>query len=262
MQAKQSSTASEMYDCSEPLTPAVPSAGALASAQAGSGSDRSPIPKSLLGLPAHRASSCPAMVDGEGLLHDARNLIGALGLYCDLLSMPGVLKMEHRHYAEEVRHLGARSAAMIQQLMENSVKAQGAAACSWLSKSPRPCDADPAAVTEATPPGLGAMKPTGNLANPVGLRSIVERCSGLLGRGRLRQADRDQLRSCCYCSSASGRGSGGTDSGQSGAQLGGGAGPARSGGRLWRRSSRRRCPELDRVPALLRGRICRRPNRR
>jgi signal transduction histidine kinase len=122
------------------------------------------------------------MVHGEGLLHDARNLIGALGLYCDLLSMPGVLKMEHRHYAEEVRHLGARSAAMIQQLMESSIHAQGTAACSWLSKSPRPCDADPAAVEQATPPGLGTRKPTGNLVNPAGLRGIVERCSGLLGR--------------------------------------------------------------------------------
>jgi signal transduction histidine kinase len=121
------------------------------------------------------------MVDGEGLLHDARNLIGALGLYCDLLSMPGVLKMEHRHYAEEVRLLGARSAEMIQQLMESSVQAQGAAACSWLS-NPKPCDADSAAVAEAMLPVLGVVKQTGNVANPVSLRSIVERCSGLLVR--------------------------------------------------------------------------------
>jgi hypothetical protein len=60
---------------------------------------------------------CPAIVYEEGLLHDARNLMGTLGLYCDLLSTPGVLKPEHRHYAEEVRVLGARSVAMIQQLM-------------------------------------------------------------------------------------------------------------------------------------------------
>jgi signal transduction histidine kinase len=121
------------------------------------------------------------MVHGEGLLHDARNLIGALELYCDLLSMPGVLKMEHRHYAEEVRLLGARSAAMIQQLMENSPREPGAAACSWLSKSPRLCSAD-SAVAEATSSGIGAVKQPGHAPAPANLRSIVERCSGLLGR--------------------------------------------------------------------------------
>jgi len=182
VRAKPSSTASETYPCSEQLTPAFPAAAAIAGAQAGNGSDRSPIPTSLLALPSYRSSSCPPMVHGEGLLHDARNLIGALGLYCDLLSMPGVLKMEHRHYAEEVRLLGARSAAMIQQLMESSVQAQGAAACSWLSKSPKPCDAEPAAVAETKSPGLGATKQSGSAPAPVSLRSIVERCSGLLGR--------------------------------------------------------------------------------
>ena len=39
--------------------------------------------------------------------------------------MPGVLKPEHRHYAEEVRLLGVRSAAMIQQLMGNRSRRMG-----------------------------------------------------------------------------------------------------------------------------------------
>jgi len=119
------------------------------------------------------------MVHGEGLLHDARNLIGALGLYCDLLSMPGVLKPEHRHYAEEVRLLGARSAAMIQQLMGQSVQQQGAA-CSWLNQSPKSRDAGAAAM--AKPPGVGARIEAVSAANPVSLRSVVEHCSGLLDR--------------------------------------------------------------------------------
>ena len=43
----------------------------------------------------------PQVAQNEGLLHDARNLMGAIGLYCDLLSMPGVLSHpEHHHYAE------------------------------------------------------------------------------------------------------------------------------------------------------------------
>jgi signal transduction histidine kinase len=125
---------------------------------------------------------CPAVADDEGLLHDARNLIGALSLYCDLLSMPGVLKMEHRHYADEVRQLGARSAAMIQQLMEHSVQAQGAAACSWLSKSSKPGDVNAHPVQDTLPTGAAAAKRTESAPSPVSLRNIVERCSGLLGR--------------------------------------------------------------------------------
>ena len=144
--------------------------------------DRPTIPMSLLGQPSHGLSlPCPAAAHGEGLLHDARNLIGALGLYCDLLSMPGVLKPEHRHYAEEVRLLGVRSAAMIQQLMGQSIQAQGTADCSWLNKSAKGVNAGSPAV-EAMPPGLGIAKHTGSAAKAVSLRSIVERCSGLLGR--------------------------------------------------------------------------------
>jgi signal transduction histidine kinase len=39
------------------------------------------------------------------LAHDARNLVTALGLYCDLLEEPGVLAAPHRHYAGELRLL-------------------------------------------------------------------------------------------------------------------------------------------------------------
>jgi signal transduction histidine kinase len=144
-------------------------------------SDAPPIPPNLLALPIHRPSlPCPAIVHGEGLLHDARNLIGALGLYCDLLSMPGVLKQEHRHYAEEVRLLGARSAAMIQQLMGHADRAQGPAVCSWLSKSPKSPDVKP--NVEAKWTSTATPKPVISAANPVSLRSIIERSAGLLGR--------------------------------------------------------------------------------
>ena len=55
---------------------------------------------------------------GEDLLHDARNLMSALGLYCDLLAMPGVLQPRHRKYAEDLRLVGTRSEALIGRLME------------------------------------------------------------------------------------------------------------------------------------------------
>ncbi|MGA1982835.1 MAG: ATP-binding protein [Acidobacteriaceae bacterium] len=112
--------------------------------------------------------------------------MGALGLYCDLLSTPDVLKPEHRHYADEVRMLGARSVAMIQQLMEPSpqapVAATSATNCSWLNHPPKAAAGDPAQVVGGRTPGITGSYGFETAANPVSLRSIVEGCSGLLGR--------------------------------------------------------------------------------
>jgi signal transduction histidine kinase len=59
-----------------------------------------------------------SIADGPGLAHDAGNLLGALGLYCDLLDLPGVLRPEHLHYARELRLLSQRSGALINRLLE------------------------------------------------------------------------------------------------------------------------------------------------
>src|ERR1019366_3115065 len=91
----------------------------------------------------------PASVRGEGLLHDARNLMGTLGLYCDLLSMPDVLKPEHRQYADDLRLVGTRSGALIEHLIEHLAQSH-------------------------------ANKGTLHPVKPVSLRGVVERCSGLL----------------------------------------------------------------------------------
>lgn len=53
-----------------------------------------------------------------GLAHDAGNLLHALGLYCDLLEKPDVLREEHRHYAEELRGIAQRSAELVGRLAE------------------------------------------------------------------------------------------------------------------------------------------------
>jgi anti-sigma regulatory factor (Ser/Thr protein kinase) len=55
-----------------------------------------------------------------GLAHDAGNLLGALRLYSDLLGAPGVLRAEHRHYAEELSLIAARSTALIARLLQSS----------------------------------------------------------------------------------------------------------------------------------------------
>jgi hypothetical protein len=50
--------------------------------------------------------------EGESLAevaHDARNMVTALWLYCDLLEEPGVLNPGFHHYANELRLVAAAS---------------------------------------------------------------------------------------------------------------------------------------------------------
>ena len=50
------------------------------------------------------------------LAHDARNMVTALGLYCDLLDEPGVLVPAHRHYSSELRLLAEASRCLVEKL--------------------------------------------------------------------------------------------------------------------------------------------------
>jgi signal transduction histidine kinase len=49
--------------------------------------------------------------------HDARNMVTALALYCDLLSEPGVLSDGYTHYANELRLVAAASRRLVEKLM-------------------------------------------------------------------------------------------------------------------------------------------------
>ena len=71
----------------------------------------SPITPRSAALPA------PSLAESIGLAHDAGNLLAALGLYSDLLSVPGVLRPEHQHYATELRLISNRSAELIRRLL-------------------------------------------------------------------------------------------------------------------------------------------------
>ncbi len=51
------------------------------------------------------------------LLHDARNMVAAMGLYCDLLEEPGVLAAPFRHYAGELRLVAGASRRLIEGLV-------------------------------------------------------------------------------------------------------------------------------------------------
>jgi signal transduction histidine kinase len=48
--------------------------------------------------------------------HDARNMVAALSLYCDLLSEPGVLYEGYTHYANELRLVTAASRRLVEKL--------------------------------------------------------------------------------------------------------------------------------------------------
>lgn len=50
--------------------------------------------------------------------HDARNMVTALGLYCDLLEEPGVLAAPYAHYGNELRLVAAASRRLVEKLVE------------------------------------------------------------------------------------------------------------------------------------------------
>ncbi len=49
--------------------------------------------------------------------HDARNMVTALGLYCDLLEEPGVLAAPFTHYGNELRLVAAASRRLVEKLV-------------------------------------------------------------------------------------------------------------------------------------------------
>ena len=55
--------------------------------------------------------------------HDARNMVTALGLYCDLQEEPGVLAAPFTHYAHELRLVAAASHRLVEKLVALDVHA-------------------------------------------------------------------------------------------------------------------------------------------
>lgn len=54
----------------------------------------------------------------SGLIHDARNMVSALELYCDLLEEPGVLSAPYGHYAGELRRVGSANRRLLEGLSQ------------------------------------------------------------------------------------------------------------------------------------------------
>ena len=118
MWAKPRSTTAGMYGSTEPITP-LPICAAAADLSGGLWlAGNLPLPAVSWPCPDRLSQPQAAGMRGEDLLHDARSLMSMLGLYCDLLAMPGVLQPRHRKYAEDLRLVGTRSEALIGRLME------------------------------------------------------------------------------------------------------------------------------------------------
>jgi signal transduction histidine kinase len=72
----------------------------------------------------------PGIEDGRqsdtfaSLLHDARNMVSAIDLYCDLLEESGVLNTPFRHYAGELRMVGGASRRLLEKLSALEGRAQ------------------------------------------------------------------------------------------------------------------------------------------
>jgi signal transduction histidine kinase len=71
---------------------------------------------------------------GESLAevaHDARNMVTALGLYCDLLEEPGVLTASYRHYGGELRLVATASRRLVEKLVALDTRLAPVAVADW-----------------------------------------------------------------------------------------------------------------------------------
>jgi signal transduction histidine kinase len=75
--------------------------------------------------------------DLAALLHDTRNMIASMDLYCDLLDEPGVLNAPFRHYAGELRLVSGAGRRLLQKLAMLDFLAEDRRESSLSNTSPR-----------------------------------------------------------------------------------------------------------------------------
>jgi signal transduction histidine kinase len=103
--------------------------------------------------------------------HDARNMVTALGLYCDLLQEPGVLAEPFRHYAGELELVTAASRRLMEKLaaMDAVLPPAGGALDELLERRRTQSEARP----------LGQPAPMENLARQLhALRNLLAALAG------------------------------------------------------------------------------------
>ncbi len=62
------------------------------------------------------ASRNPARDSFAALAHDARNMLSALDLYCELVNEPGVLSPEYQHYGSELKMVAVSSRRLVERM--------------------------------------------------------------------------------------------------------------------------------------------------
>ncbi len=77
------------------------------------------------------------------LAHDARNVVAALRLYCDLLAEPGVLTEEHGHFAAELQTVASAGCGLVEQLAALSMGDAAAREASPQERTASPVHATP-----------------------------------------------------------------------------------------------------------------------
>jgi signal transduction histidine kinase len=149
--------------------------------------------------PANTGSQRPEIVNSAqslaGLIHDARNMVAAMDLYCDLLEEPGVLSAPFRRYAGELRLVSGAGRRLLEKLAiaesmaELEISHLGSMAAST-GETVHPSGKDLGGVANLMPENLiGAVRrkvfpdaqPVANLARE--LRASQNLLSALAGPG-------------------------------------------------------------------------------
>jgi signal transduction histidine kinase len=124
----------------------------------------------------------------EELAHDARNLLAAMGLYCDLLAQPGVLNRRYAHYAGHLKVVVDSGIALVGRL---AGPLSSCSAPSAKAADPRLFAVAPASLTAASPASASsasaslpdAGKPSAGRSGRTPVSDVafeMERCRGML----------------------------------------------------------------------------------
>ena len=81
--------------------------------------------------------------------HDARNMVTALGLYCDLLEEPGVLATPFLHYGHELRLVAAASRRLVEKIVTIDVEQDAQRVAQSNAQGPPSAAATPLGLTSA-----------------------------------------------------------------------------------------------------------------
>ncbi len=98
--------------------------------------------------------------------HDARNMVTALGLYCDLLEEPGILATPFMHYGQELRLVAAASRRLVEKIVaidaqRETVDSAGMSRKTATSPAQSHATSSPQIAASAVPQTAGSLSWTG-----------------------------------------------------------------------------------------------------